>query len=109
MQGILDLINEGQPTMQPAAQPQAPKPDEVAQIVVQAVHGQGIILRFKTEKKAIAAYKRLQIECKKWPAKEDRNIVNVESDMFETTLDMSEVAFFSLVIHKVAKKFVPIP
>lgn len=86
------------------------KPDEKAQIVVNTVNAPGIILRFRTVKKAEAAYQQLQ---KAWNKMHDNSgkydpIVSIKSDMFVSTIDLSSVANLSLVIHDVRMKFEPV-
>lgn len=83
-----------------------PKPDEAAQIVISQGGGAGVILRFKSEKKAKETFKQLE---SKWrvASSEVNKIVKIDADMFDTIVDLTTVLHISLVIHKVAGKFVP--
>lgn len=81
------------------------KPVEVserAQIVVQPRFGQSLVLRYR---KAAVAEKDYKLLVKAWS---DKILFHVSSDMFVSTIDLSEVVFISLVDHAKRAKFIPI-
>lgn len=85
--------------------PTQPKPDEAAQIVIAQIDKVGVIIRFKDEKKAKKTFDRLH---ELWLNTQITNhVVRIDADMFDTIVDLNTVLHMSLVIHKVASKFVP--
>lgn len=88
--------------------PAPPKPDEAAQIVIaQKGANSGVILRFKSEKKAKDAFKKLEAVWTTYKRGTVSGVFKIEADMFDCIVDLGAVVHISLVVHKVAGKFVP--
>lgn len=83
------------------------KIDETAQIVISQPDKGGVVLRFKDEKKAKETFKRLETKWKTASIGAADKIIKIDADMFDCIVDLSTVLHMSLVIHKVAGKFVP--
>lgn len=105
---IVDLIKEQHVNDQPT-------PTEKSQIVIYWVHpSPNLVARFNSLKKGERAYDKLKKEWSTWRTamlegakKFPPQLVDIDGDMFITTIDLSQIAAINFIDHAKRAKFIP--